>query len=329
VQPQFQITADGKDVTAAIQSRFISLTWHDEGGALSDTLSIQIDDRPERDGVYIEIPRKGVVLELSLGYDGTLTSVGKFIVDETNPSGFPEKLEIKAHAADMQKAFVKEKKSRGFEQITIANLVATIAAEHGLTAKVATSLASEVISRIDQAGESDSHLLTRLAKERGAVQKVAYGHLLFVPKGEAKSVSGKVLPIVRLHRTDLSSWNATLADRERYNQVTARWYDKALAKEHQMHVGSGKPIFSIRRVYADAAGAQKAADARLKALQAGTGFINIETAGDVTLVSEAEVVLSGMRPGLNGSWVCDSVDHTLAKNSGWKAAGKLEKKSKK
>jgi len=328
VRPSFQIITDGKDVTAAIQSRFVSLTWHDERGGGSDSLSMIIDDRPEQNSSYIEMPRKGVELELSLGKNDKLISVGKFIVDETNPSGFPEILTIKAHAADMQ-AGLKEKKSRGFDNISVADLIATIATEQGLVAKVADSLANEVIKRIDQADENDLHLLTRLARERGAVAKIAYGYLLFVPKGEAKSVSGKVLPVVHLHRTDLTRWDATLADREKYNQVTARWYDKANAKEQQLHAGSGKPIFRIGRVFTDAASAQKAADARLKSLRAGYGFINIETVGSVVLVSEAEVVLSGMRPELNGSWVCDSVDHTLAKSSGWKAAAKLERKAKK
>lgn len=325
MQPGFQIIADGTDVTTAIQSRFVSLTWHDERGAGSDSLSMIIDDRPEEDGSYIEMPRKGVELEVSLGKNNKLTSVGKFIVDETNPSGFPEILTIKAHAADMQ-AGLKEKKSRGFDNITVTDLMTTIAAEQGLVAKVASSLANEVITRIDQADESDLHLLNRLARERGAVAKVAYGYLLFVPKGEAKSASGKVLPVVRLHRTDLTRCGAILADREKYKQVTARWYDKANAKEHPLHAGIGKPIFRIGRVFSDASSAQKAADARLKSLQAGTGSIDIETAGDTAMVSESEVVLSGMRPGLNGSWVCDSVDHTLAKNSGWKDAGKLERK---
>ena len=170
-------------------------------------------------------------------------------------------------------------------------------------------------------------MLRRLAKERGAVAKVAHGYLLFVPKGEVKSVSGQLLPAVHLKRSDLTRWHGVLADREKYKQVTARWYDKLLAKEQQVHAGSGQPTLRISRIYQDAKAAQKAADARLKSLNANaSGTLDIETAGKASLGAETEIVLSGMRDGLNGSWVCDTADHTLSKSAGWDVKIKLERK---
>jgi len=324
-RPNFQIIADGVDVTAVIRSRFVRLNWRDERGISADTLEIVIDDRPDLDGLYIAMPRKGVNLELLLGYGDAMHSVGRFTVDEANPNGPPEQLTIKAKAADMRDS-LKVKKSRGFDDISIASLVATVATDHGLAARVADALSAEIIKRIDQTDESDLHMLTRLARERGAIAKTAYGFLLFVPKGEAKSVSGKLLGKVSIHRSDLVRWDATLADREKYTAVEARYHDKSTAKEHTVTTGSGKPVDRIKRLFPDAVTAQKAADARLKKLQAGTGTMHIDLAGSHSLVSEVEATLSGLRPGLNGAWTIDAASHSLDKSQGWIASLDLERK---
>jgi len=325
MQPRYQITADGVDVTDAIRKRFIKLVWRDERGYETDTLTLTLDDRPELDGSYIEMPRTGVKLTLSLGYGEQLEQVGDFVVSECNPSGFPERLTIKAHAADM-KAGLKEKRSRGFDHISIHDLMTTIATEHGYKAKVSPALASQSIPRIDQSNENDMHLLQRLAKERGAVAKISNGYLLFVLKGDAKSVSGQVLPTVDLHKTDLSSFYAVFADREQYQQVTARYHSKATGMEHYTHVGSGFPVFAISRIFTDAASAQAAAQARYDQQAAGKLSLDFTTAGNTSMLAEAAVNITGMRPGIPSAWVCDSAEHSLDKAKGWQVRLKLVQK---
>jgi hypothetical protein len=60
-------------------------------------------------------------------------------------------------------------------------------------------LALIAIEHIDQSNESDLHLLTRLARQHGAVSKPVAGFRGFVSKGEAKSATGQQLPFPLCH----------------------------------------------------------------------------------------------------------------------------------
>jgi len=326
MRADYQITVDGNDVTAIISPRLSSLTIKDERGFTSDTLEIVIDDRPDQSGHYIELPRKGVTLQVALGYNGKLTSMGKFVIDEANPSGPVERITISGKAADMR-ASMKVRRTRGWDNITLADFVATIAATHQLKPKVSAALAAITIARIDQADESDLHLITRIGREFGAVVKPAYGFLLMVHKGEAKTATGQLLPEVVLHKSDLSHWDVTLADRDKYSSVVARYWDLNAADDIEVRAGDGEPEYRIRRTFSDQQSAQLAADAKLKSLHRGTGQMQVTTAGHPNLVAEATVNLTGMRPGLNEAWDIDAATHTLDKNGGWKVALDLEMKS--
>jgi phage protein D len=77
-------------------------------------------------------------------------------------------------------------------------MVTRIAAEHGLLPKVSEALGAVSVIHLDQNEESDLHLLTRLARESGAVAKPVAGYLLFVSRGEAKSASGRELPTIKV-----------------------------------------------------------------------------------------------------------------------------------
>ncbi|WP_255453404.1 hypothetical protein [Wolbachia endosymbiont of Atemnus politus] len=88
---------------------------------------------------------------------------------------------------------LKEKVSRAWDQITLADLVKEIANKHGYGCKVAEEFKDILIPHIDQTEESYINLLTRIAIEREAMAKLARGYILLISKGAAKSATGKVL----------------------------------------------------------------------------------------------------------------------------------------
>nr|VFK64640.1 MAG: Phage late control gene D protein (GPD) [Candidatus Kentron sp. UNK]VFK71159.1 MAG: Phage late control gene D protein (GPD) [Candidatus Kentron sp. UNK] len=194
--------------------------------------------------------------------------MGLFVVDELELSGPPDTLTIRGRAADME-ASLKEHRIRPWEDVTLGGMVKTIATEHGLTPAVGDFLAPIDIPRLDQTEESDLHLLTRLARQYDAVAKPANGYLLFVPKGEAKTATGKAIPTVSIHRNQISEHRVTLADRGRYQSVVAHWHDTASGERIQVRTGDGRPTFTLRHAYPDAAAAGKAAKARLDKLNRG------------------------------------------------------------
>lgn len=307
--PAFTIFANRQDISAIVHDRLVSLSVSDRAGSRSDTAELRLDDR---DGT-LELPPKGAELEISLGYEETgLVKMGLFTVDEIELSGPPDIMIIRAKAADMRKS-LKEHKTRAWENITLEDLVGTIAAEHQLQPSIEATLGAVIIPHLDQTEESDLHLLTRLARQYDAVAKPASGFLLFVPKGQAKTATGRTIPAVAISRNQASSYRVTLADRGKYQAVQAYWHDTADGIRKSVQVGNGEPVFSLRHNYPDAERATAAATAKLDALNRGVATASLTfDEGNPALAAEARLTLSAFRKGLNGDWIATEVSHNLS-----------------
>ena len=145
-------------------------------------------------------------------------------------------------------SLLKEHKTRSWDDITINNLVSTIAAEHQLESSVGKLIGATNLPHLDQTEESDLHLLTRLAKQYDAVAKPVGGFLLFVQKGEAKSATGKTIPAVVISRNQTSDHRITMADRGKYATVLAHWHNTATGTRTPVRVGDSKPVYTLRQL---------------------------------------------------------------------------------
>lgn len=325
--PDFRLHFNGSNITAQVRDRLISLRIKDEAGIKSDTIDLVIDDR---DGV-VEIPPAGGELEAWLGYKETgLTKIGTFVIDEVEYAGSPRTLTARGKAASFEAGprlgTIQAQKSRSWHGITIGALVQKIASEHGYTPAVSDKLAAVQIPHMDQTGESDMHLLTRLAAQHGAVAKPAERFLIFAEQGKAESVTGKAMPTVSLTLEDLEpGWRATFNERQKFQKVVARWHDKAGATERTVEAGSGDKVYFLPDTYPTEAEARSAAEAKLAALQQGAGVLTFTTAGRVDLVAEGRVNLGGVRAGVNGAWTSKSIEQDYSA-SGWLTHGEAERK---
>lgn len=304
MRPDYQIIADESDITAKIRERFLSLSLTDNRGMQSDSLKLVLDDRDN----LLAIPRKGTKLRLKIGWQGkALVDRGSYTVDTVDLSGPPDQMTIKANAADLREG-MKAPKDRSWDQVTVGDLVGTIASDHGLKAKVAESLSSIALVHVDQTSESDLHLLTRLGGKHGAIAKPVNDFLLFVPRGEAKSVSGKLLKAVTINRNQTSRHSMSSGDRAKYQSVTAKWQDTASGTEQTETFGSGEPVYQLRTSHASAAEAKTAAEAKYRDLQyKGARLMLSLSVCDPGLFAEAPIIAEGFRSGIDGDWVADSV----------------------
>ena len=76
--PVFRIVADGKNITALINDRLLTLRTSDKPGMESDEFELRIDDR---DGA-VALPSRGASIEVFMGYAGqSLTRLGRYMVD--------------------------------------------------------------------------------------------------------------------------------------------------------------------------------------------------------------------------------------------------------
>ena len=109
----------------------------------------------------------------------------------------------------------------------------------------------------------------------------------------------------------MTSWSVTLAERGKYQSVSARNRDLEVAEDIVVATGEEEPRFEVHRVYKDEVEATKAAQAKLSSFQRGKSTLTLETIGDPGMIAEAKLNLSGFREGVNGAWVIESVTHKL------------------
>ena len=327
MQPLFRIYAGSQEITAAIRDRLIELVVTDEAGIQSDELKLTLDDRRREDGAIAELPRIGTVLTVSLGYAETrLVSLGRFIVDEIEIRSPPATLSVSAKAADMVGPF-RSPKTRSWEATTLGALVSAIATEHRYQAKIDPELGAIAVPHLDQTAESDMALLTRLAAKHDAVAKPVAGFLVLARQGAAKTVTGQVLPTLRLEPEQLTQWryqhrarkpagtgSAQGEDGQSPPQVStggtkAYWWDFEKGERREVTTGS-PPFEEIRYVHATEAEAKAAAATRKNTGERGQGELSFSLPGDPRLAAEGRLSIN-LRPGIPTDWRIKRVEHRL------------------
>ena len=308
--PQFRIVVEGQgDVTEQIRDRLLRLRVRDEVGYLSDEVEFRLDDR----GGATELPRRGVALDVELGYEASgRVAMGRYVVDEVELSGPPATLTVRAKAIDMRTG-AKQRKTRSWDRVTIGDLVATIARDYDLEPRVSSELAGIVLPHVDQVDESDMHLLTRLGEKYDAAPRSAGGHLAFARRGFGRSATQGAVTAVRVTREQAGDYRVTIADRSRYSSVRAYWYDRSAGRRREVTAGSGEPVYALRDDQLDAQTARYAAHARLDALNRGGVTLSLSLRpGAPTVSAETPLTLSGFRNGVNGRWIATRVVHELS-----------------
>ncbi|XPV77921.1 MAG: contractile injection system protein, VgrG/Pvc8 family [Desulfovibrio sp.] len=310
-KPVFRIQANGKDITAAIKARLTSLTITDEAGFKSDSITIKI----ENTGDGVRLPSQGAELRVWLGYGSPSTYMGLFVVNELELSGPPDSMTIRANGAAFKKSnsfsALQTRKERSWTPTTVGEMVDKIASEHGLSPAISEELKGHALSHIDQVGESDLNMLTRIARDVEAITKVGNGKLIFAKESKGKTTSGKTMPVVNLRKEEISTYSVKIAERAAYKSVVAKWRDTDNAKDVQEKAGSGEPAFIIRHVHKDQKSALDAARSRLNQYQRGKAALSLTLPGRSDLRAESKLHLSGLPDGVNGVWTVKRVTHEL------------------
>jgi hypothetical protein len=358
VAPDFSLTLQGNDITHNIRPRLLSLSLTDNRGFEADQLDIELDDS---DGLMV-MPQRNAVLSLSLGWQGSpLTLKGRFTVDEVEHRGAPDTLTIRARSADFR-GTLNTRREASYHDTTLGDIVRQVAARNQLTAKLADGLDALAIGHIDQTQETDAAFITRLASLNGAVAAVKNGCLLLIRPGNGTTVNGKPLPVMTLTRQDGDRHSFSLADRDAYTGVTARWLNtrqpkpktvtlkrkpktqhlralqhpkaKPVSKkaskpveprEGEYLVGAEDNVFTITTVYATQKAAMRAAQAKWEKLQRGVAEFSLSLAmGRAELVPETPIRVKGFKQVIDAQpWIVSKVVHNLG-NNGFTTAVELE-----
>nr|WP_286675133.1 phage late control D family protein [Pseudomonas subflava] len=295
------------------EPRLVSIELTDNRGLEADQLDITLSDH---DGL-LAIPPRGATVRLWLGWSDTgLVDKGSFTVDETEHSGAPDLLSIRARSADLRGS-LKTKKERSFDATTLGTVIGAIATAQGLTPVVSAVLAGIELLHLDQANESDANLLSRLGREHDAIATVKAGRLLFLPTGKATTASGLALPHVTLTRADGDQHRFLQADRDAYTGAKAYYYEVNSAEKKEAIAGGGENIKELRHVYTDRASALQAARAEWNRLQRGTATLSYTLAkGRPELIPDQTYTLAGIKAEIAAIvWLGGNIRHSYTPNS--------------
>jgi phage protein D len=223
MQPVFRIVADGKDITALINDRLLTLRTSDKPGMESDEFELRIDDRDRA----VTLPSRGARIEVYLGYaGGALARLGRYTVDEVVFSGPPGSIEIRGKASDMR-GTGKTTRSGSWENVPLQQIVRDIAARNGWQPVCPVNTK---VPRADQLNESGFNFITRLAKQYDCTAKVGDGKLLVLPRQAGQGASGKALGVVTINRADVSRFQFRLGDKSTQKAVQTKHQDKKTGK---------------------------------------------------------------------------------------------------
>ncbi|EPR1090426.1 phage late control D family protein [Serratia marcescens] len=327
IAPDYALFLQQADITEAFRHRLLSLTLTDNRGFTADRLDLELDDA---DG-QIAMPKRGQTLTVKLGWKGhALIDKGKFIVDEIEHRGAPDKLVIRARSVDFRNS-MNVARDHSYHDRTLGDIVNEVANRNRMGHTLAAGLAEIKITHIDQSQETDVAFLTRLATMNGAVAAIKNERLLFLVPGSGLSISGKPLPSLTLERSDGDQHYFNVADRNAYTGVIAKWQDTQHARQQQMTVqreegnttdenaassylaGESNNVFTLPTLYANKESAMRAAKARWANIQQGNVQLSINLAvGRPELSPETPIHLSGFKEVIDRqAWIISQVVHTF------------------
>lgn len=313
--PKFKILADKADITSLLNGRLLSLSITDEVGLVSDTLTLELDDR---DGI-LAIPPRGAKMEAFIGYDN-LYPMGKFVVDEVELKAPPATMTITARASNAafrDMGAFKSLRSYSWQEYTLLGIVQTIAKRYGLTECVAAEYQKIFVKHIDQADESDCAFIQRLASDYGASVKVANGQLLFIEPLSGKFPDGTPMPAIIIKESEICGYQMRLAERGKYEKVIAKYHDFDTSEEKKITAGNGSPAFSLRDTFTNATQARLRATAKLNEISSGTRTMSLDLIGNPLICAESVIDMPAVRSEVAGRWIVKSARHTLSA-SGYK-----------
>lgn len=320
--PAWKVVVDGQDLTDRIRPRLLELTLTEDRGGEADQLDLRIHDHDGR----MALPPRGRTVTVAIGWSGEqLVSKGTFRIDEVEHSGSPDVITVRARSADLTRP-MRTRRERSWHDTTLGAILRNLAGEHGLQPRIAGELAGTAVAHLDQTGESDTNLLSRLGRRYDAVATVKDGALLFVPIGRGSTSTGKPLPATTLTRRDGDQHRYLLADRDTYSGVRAYWNHKAGADRKSVLVGKSGNAKRLRETYNSESEARAEADAEWKRIQRGAATLSYTLAlGRADLYPEQRLRLFGFKPEIDGAtWLIAKTTHSITGSGGYTTALELE-----
>lgn len=316
MKPLVQIETNNVFLDSQIKDRLSEVVRYDRPGTKSDMIEIHLDDR---DGKVLT-PDHGERFVVEIGIEGKFkVNQGTYILDRTDFQGPPDRVAFYASALNYRDAMASHR-SRRWDNQTIANIVRSIAAEHGYQAFVDKTYETVAVEFAAQQDQSDILFLRELAEDYGAMFKAQGSSLIFIAQGASKSALMKAqLGRFIIRKQDCSSYRVGREDIGRYTGVKAKWNNTRTPSGETEFVLVGKEdkVYVLPDLYRTKDKAKFAAQAKLDRLIRSEADVTITIPGNPAITCESELQLVEFRERVNGLYVVTEVVHKISADNGF------------
>ncbi|OOF25038.1 hypothetical protein BZJ19_09970 [Salinivibrio proteolyticus] len=197
----------------------------------------------------------------------------------------------------------RARKSSSWDNTTLAQVVADTVTPHGFQPFVHPELQKIEIQHVDRTDESVQQFLNRLAKNYDAIAKPVNGRFIFVPKGKAKSATGKDIETITLslpqdNRPELPNFvnvGGDLDGRNEFNGVRGHYVSTADCSRHEVSIG-GAPFKKLAKDQNSKAEAEQAIAAELRRIKREGRKLSITAPVNPAAFAEGLVMLDETFP---------------------------------
>ncbi len=312
----WKVEINGQDMTAGWQSVLQSIAINDQAGEASDSCDLRLDDT----GGQILLPRKRSPVTVTINGARLFRGfVEKSVFDCDRNGG--RTLNVSAKGMDSGSK-VKQPQSFNLDDADLGTFLGQMADNAGINLKVDEGLASIQQDYWAADGESLIAMGQRVARKYGGTFKIRGDQAVLARRGAGAAPGGVALPVVdAVFGRNLVSCSITPREpRRQFGSGQARWFDRAKAAFESADLDFGNDDFPVvnilRPAFADEDEAEAVLDARKRESEweGGEGSANL----DFTLgaVVEGTCRVSGMRTGVDGTYVIASVKHNANRSGG-------------
>ncbi|WP_051651363.1 phage late control D family protein [Brevundimonas bacteroides] len=318
---RFRVDVNGRDISPALAPVLQSLRVRDAAGQSSDTAEIELDDRAG--SIVLPRPRARIEIRLSDARGLSLAFVGT--VDETRSRGDRSGgriLTVSAKGADVL-GRAKQIQERHFDDVTIEQALRQAGQSAGISdVRVDPELSQIQRPYLAMEGESFLAFGQRLGREVGGTFKVIGDRALLIRRNAGTAVSGRQLDVtIAEYGRNLLSWDiAPFIGRPRHTRARSRHYDpdSATVREQTAPIAedTADADLVVRYPAADEGASRDQANASAAEAERSSGAGTVSIDADVSAKPEGICRVIGARPGIDGDYRIDAVEHSIDRSGG-------------
>lgn len=328
--PIFQVLKDGVDITSRLQDRLTQVKLTQTQYSQIGDVEFIFDDRDWA----LELPQVKDTITFLMGYKETGLSVfGDYTIDEVHLVGPPRSIKILGHCVSLD-SDLKLRATKTYTNTTAGEIIKDIASQDKITANVESSIGSIKMPTFNQVAQSGFHVIDQLARTYGGVAIYENGTVNVVKRGTPTTVSGAEFGTIDLNPEDFGEWDFWIQSRAAFSGAQAAWFDKDNVTRQVETVrssGAGLGTFPLigsvfenpnrfhvlPGMFQSQEQARAAAKAALSFTESLRAMATITLAkGDPTIRVHQGLNIQGMRDGINGQYIVETVTHSYRKTTG-------------